>query len=33
MWLSNPTAGQVSGEKHGLKGYMHPNIKLQCCLQ
>ena len=22
----NPTAGQISGEKHALKVYMHPNI-------
>ena len=22
----NPIPGQISREKHGLKGYMHPNI-------
>ena len=26
IWSSNPTAGQISGEKHALKVYMHPNI-------
>ena len=26
---SNPTPGQVSGEKHGSKEYMHPNVHNQ----
>ena len=26
IWSSNPTAGQISGEKHALKVYMDPNI-------
>ena len=23
---SNPTPGHISAEKHGLKGYTHPNV-------
>ena len=23
---SNPTPGHICREKHGLKGYMHPNV-------
>ena len=26
IWLSNPTPGHISGEKHGSKGYTHPSI-------
>ena len=26
VWLYNPTPGQISGEKHGPKAYMHPNV-------
>ena len=33
VWSSNPTAGHVSGENHGSKGYMHPSCSLQCCFQ
>jgi len=25
IWSWNPTPEHVSGEKHGPKGYMHPN--------
>ena len=26
VWPYNPTRGRISGEKHDLKGYMHPNV-------
>ena len=26
IWLSNPTPGHISREKHGSKGYTHPSI-------
>ena len=26
IWSSNPTPRHISREKHGLKGYMHPNV-------
>ena len=26
MWSCIPTPGHVSGEEHGLKGYMHPSV-------
>ena len=26
VWFSNHTPGHISGENHGWKGYMHPNV-------
>ena len=26
LWPCSPTPGQIPREKHGLKGYMHPNV-------
>ena len=26
IWSDNPTPGHIPGEKHGLKGYKHPDV-------
>ena len=27
VWLCNSTPGHISGDKHGLKGHMHPSVQ------